>query len=620
MIGAIYRGRIIPGHICSMALPLLALRDVHLTFGATPLLTGADLAVHAGERLCLVGRNGSGKSTLMKIAAGQIEADKGERFVQPGTTIRYLPQEPDLSRYTSVLNYVEGGLEEGDDPHTAKIYLQALGLSGDEPTTNLSGGEARRAALVRVLASEPDILLLDEPTNHLDLPAIEWLERELKSLKSAIVMISHDRRFLENLSRNTLWVDRGKTRHLAKSFAEFEDWRDKLIAEEELDAHKLDRKIVREEHWVTHGVSGRRKRNMKRLGDLANLRKQRAERMKPTADIIISVAGAGASGKLVARVENVSKAYGDTVLVKDFSTRIARGERLGLVGPNGVGKTTLVRLITGDLEPDSGTVTMGANVEMLVIEQKRDRLKPDMTVKDALTGGGTDVVAIGDTRKHFMAYMKDFLFLPEQAGTTVRALSGGERGRLVMAMQLRHPSNLLVLDEPTNDLDLETLDLLQETIAEYEGTVIVVSHDRDFLDRVCTSIIVPEGEGRWVEYAGGYLDMLSQRGGNPFAAPKRERASLDRTSTVPKKARDKPSAVKMTFKHKHALENLPGEIEALEQDIKKLNDALAEPGLFEANPARFDKLVKTLAGRQAALDAAEEQWMELEMMREEMED
>lgn len=604
-----------------MAPPLLALRDIKLTFGSTPLLTGADMAVHARERLCLVGRNGSGKSTLLKIAAGEIEQDSGDRFFQPGTTVRYLPQEPDFSEFATVADYVNAGLEEADDPYRAQMCLDALGLTGDEPTANLSGGEARRAALARVLAPEPDILLLDEPTNHLDLPAIEWLENELKSLRSAIVLISHDRRFLENLSRSTLWVDRGQTRLLDQSFASFEDWRDTLLEQEELDAHKLDRKIVREEHWVTHGVSGRRKRNMKRLGDLGKLREQRADRIKPTGGVSITVADGETSGKLVARVEKISKSYGDRLLIDDFSTRIARGDRIGFVGPNGVGKTTLVNMLTGKLEPDSGNVKLGSNVDMLVIDQKRVALDPTATVKDTLTGGGTDVVAIGDTRKHVMAYMKDFLFLPEQAGTAVSRLSGGERGRLMLAMHLRHPSNLLVLDEPTNDLDLETLDLLQEMIADYVGTVLVVSHDRDFLDRVCTSVIAPapKGHGEWIEYAGGYSDMVSQRGAKPAARAGISRESGTSGSASAGKSVAKPSSSKMSFKDKHALETLPKEMEKLEGDIAKVNKALAEAGLFEKNPKRFNQLVKLLEKTQSELDGVEERWLELETMREELE-
>jgi len=602
-----------------MAPPLLTLRDIHLTFGSTPLLCGAELAVHERERLCLVGRNGSGKSTLLKVAAGLVEADEGERFFQPGTTVEYLPQEPDLSGFETVAGYVESGFGEGTDPHRATLYLQALQLTGREQVAHLSGGEARRAALVRTLALEPDILLLDEPTNHLDMPAIEWLEGELSSLRSALVLISHDRRFLDNLSRTTLWIDRGRCKLLDKGFSHFEEWRDRLLAQEELDAHKLDRKIVREEHWVTHGVSGRRKRNMKRLGDLAGLRKQRAERMKPVGDVSATVAAADVSGKLVARVESISKAFDGRLLVKDFSTRIARGERLGIVGPNGAGKTTLVNLLTGALQPDKGTVKEGANIQMLVVDQKRSALDPETSVKDALTGGGSDLVRIGDTTKHVMAYMKDFLFLPEQAGTPLHVLSGGERGRLSLAMQLRHPSNLLVLDEPTNDLDLETLDLLQEMIADYDGTVIVVSHDRDFLDRICTSVVAPQGGGIWVEYAGGYSDMLLQRDGTPFAARAAGAARAAETVQRKDRARAPKTTSKLSFKDQHALENLPGQIEKHEQDIAKINTALCEPNLFERDAKRFNQLVKLLEKTQVALAADEERWMELEMRREEIE-
>ena len=604
-----------------MAPPLLALRDIHLTFGATPLLTGADMIVGSRERLCLVGRNGSGKSTLLKIAAGHVEMDQGERFLQPGTTVRYLPQEPDLGGSATVLDYVLSGLEEGDDPHRANLLLDALGLPPTLATDNLSGGEARRAALARALAPEPDILLLDEPTNHLDLPATEWLESELRNVRSAIVLISHDRRFLENLTSTTLWVDRGTTRPLNQGFGAFEDWRDKLIEEDSLNAHKLDRKIVREEHWVTHGVSGRRKRNMKRLGDLADLRKKREEWKKPTSNVSISVAEAESSGKLVARVEGISKGYGERTLVRDFSMRMARGERVGIVGPNGVGKTTLVRMMTGDLQPDEGRVLHGANLEMLVIDQKRAELQSDMSVRDALTGGGTDVVAIGDTRKHVMAYMKDFLFLPEQAGTPVHALSGGERGRLLLAMRLRHPSNFLVLDEPTNDLDLETLDLLQEMIADYVGTVLVVSHDRDFLDRVCTSVIAPEGGGKWIEYAGGYSDMISQRraGANASASGDKDKAGKGADRAGSKKPASPKAKAKLSFTDQHALDTLPARIEKLEEELARINAALARPGLFEEEPRRFNQLAKLLDGTQAKLEEAEQQWLTLEELREELE-
>ncbi|MBT7664806.1 MAG: ABC-F family ATP-binding cassette domain-containing protein, partial [Rhodospirillaceae bacterium] len=370
-----------------MAPPILILRDIDLSFGGTPLLEGAALSVSPGERPCLVGRNGSGKSTLLKIAAGMIEADDGERFVQPGVTMRYLPQEPDLSAYNDVLSYVQAGLAPGDDGHRAIYLLQQLGLKGDEAPAHLSGGETRRAALARVLAPEPDILMLDEPTNHLDLPAIEWLETELRSLRSAIVMVSHDRRFLSNLSRATVWLNLGETRTLNRGFAEFEAWRDELLQQEEDEQHKLDRKIVREEHWLTYGVTARRKRNQRRLRDLQGLRQARRERPRQAGDVRLSVTESGLSGKLVAEAKNISKSYDDTPIVADFSTRIQRGDRVGIVGPNGAGKTTLLNMLTGALEPDTGSIRLGANLAIATLDQRRESLDPNATLSEALTGG-----------------------------------------------------------------------------------------------------------------------------------------------------------------------------------------------------------------------------------------
>ncbi|MEM9279910.1 MAG: ABC-F family ATP-binding cassette domain-containing protein, partial [Pseudomonadota bacterium] len=498
-----------------MSAPILFLDDIYLNFGGTPLLEGADLVVHAGDRICLVGRNGSGKSTLMKIAAGLVEPDKGERFLQPGTTVHYLPQDPDLQDHETVGAYVDAGLGPHDDPHAARLLLEELGMSPELGTENMSGGETRRAALVRALAKQPEILFLDEPTNHLDLPVIEWLEGRLQSLRSAIVMISHDRRFLETLSRQTVWMDRGQSRMLNKGFSAFEDWRDEVLEHEETDRHKLSRKIVREEHWITHGVSGRRKRNMRRVKELAGLRQTKANEQKVQGGVNITMAEGESSGKLVAKLFGINKSFGENQIVKDLSLIISRNDRLGIVGPNGSGKTTLIKLITGDLKADSGNVKLGANLETLLIDQKREILDPDWTLKDALTDGRGDSVVIGEETKYVYSYMKDFLFLPEQARTPIHALSGGERARLTLARGLRTPSNFLILDEPTNDLDLETLDLLQEFLADYPGTVLLVSHDRDFLDRVCTSVLVSEGNGRWNEYAGGYSDMLAQRGSAP---------------------------------------------------------------------------------------------------------
>jgi ATP-binding cassette subfamily F protein uup len=598
------------------AAPILALQQIRLTLGSTQLLDGTGLALLPGEKIALVGRNGSGKSTLLKVAAGAIEADGGVRFVQPGVTIRYLPQEPDLSGFATTLAYVEDGLEAGDDHYRATYLLNALGLSGSEEPARLSGGEARRAALAKVLAPEPDILLLDEPTNHLDLPAIEWLEAELNTLRSALVIVSHDRRFLADLTQATVWLDRGVTRRLDKGFGAFEAWRDSVLEEEELAAHKLDRKIVREEHWLTYGVSARRKRNVRRLEGLHNLRQERRELKRAVGNVAISVAEADSSGKLVIEARGIEKRFGARAIVSDFTTRILRGDRVGIIGANGAGKTTLLRMLTGELQPDAGSVRLGSNLEIATLDQRRARLDPDTTLKEALTGGGSDTLVINGSPKHVMGYMKDFLFTPEQGRTAVGKLSGGERGRLALARALALPSNLIVLDEPTNDRDLETLDLLQEMIGDYPGTVIVVSHDRDFLDRVATSVIVAEGEGRWTEYAGGYSDMVAQRG-HGVRAP--ETAARPRAEKPVAAAAVPAARQKLSFKQKHQLETLPGEMARLEAEIAALHARLADPGFYARDAAGFAVASTKLEAAQAALDAAENAWLELEELREALE-
>lgn len=602
-----------------MAPPLLILRDIQLTFGGTPLLTGAEFSVSEGERLCLVGRNGSGKSTLLKIAAGMVEADSGERFFQPGRTIRYLPQEPDLSAYTTTLDYVTEGLTDGDDPYRAQYLLDVLGLTGKEDPNSLSGGEGRRAALARTLAPEPDILLLDEPTNHLDLPAIEWLEAELKSLKSALVIISHDRRFMENLSRATVWLDRGTSRRMDKGFGSFETWRDEVLEQEELDQHKLAQKIKREEHWMTYGVTARRKRNMRRVRELADLRKQKREHRGPQGTAKLAATETETSGKLVIEAKSLSKSYGDRTIVRNFSSRIPRGDRIGLVGANGAGKTTLLKMLTGELAPDTGSIKLGTNLEMVTLDQKRENLNPEDTLSSVLTGGGGDTVVIGDETKHVIGYMKDFLFSPEQARTPVGALSGGERARVMLARALANRSNLMVLDEPTNDLDLETLDLLQELLADYKGTALIVSHDRDFLDRVATSVIVSEGDGLWREYAGGYSDMLFQRGEGVTA---RSATSQSTTKKGKSSGGAQPSAKsgsksKLSFTQQHLLKTLPKTVENLEKKLARLQTEMADPGLYSANPDKFAKISARITDLTNEKNTAEEQWLELELLNEE---
>ncbi|HRK19297.1 MAG TPA: ATP-binding cassette domain-containing protein, partial [Hyphomicrobiaceae bacterium] len=482
-------------------------------------------------------------------------------------------------------------------------------------------GEARRVAIARALAGEPDVLLLDEPTNHLDLPAILWLEKELAGLRSAIVVISHDRRFLETLSRSTVWLDRGITRRLEQGFAAFEGWRDTVLEEEELERHKLDRKIAREQQWMHGGVTARRKRNVRRVRELADLRRQVRDAREVTGNVVMTTTEAESSGKRVIEVENLTKSFGGPPIVDRLSLRIDRGDRLGIIGPNGAGKTTLVKLLTGALEPESGVVRLGTNIEMLTLDQKRDELDPEWTLVDALTGGRGDQVIVNGQPRHVVGYMRDFLFQSDQARTPVRVLSGGERARLMLARALLKPANLLVLDEPTNDLDLETLDLLQEMLAAFDGTIILVSHDRDFLDRVVTSTLAFEGDGRWIEYAGGYNDMLAQRGTD--LAPSRKAA--DKPS---KEARSRPAATatepatkrKLSFKEKHALETLPARIEKLEADAVRLEKVLADPELYTRDRTRFETVTAELAAVKAKQAEAEDQWLALELLRTELEE
>jgi len=600
-----------------MVAPLLHLTNIKLSFGNTQLLDGAELSVGPRDRLCLVGRNGSGKSTLLKIAAGLVEADSGSRFAQPGATVRYLPQEPDLSGFASTLAYVQAGLVEGDDPNRAFYLLGSLGLSGEELPANLSGGEARRAALARVLAPRPDVLLLDEPTNHLDLPAIEWLESELAGMAGALELISHDRRFLETLGRATVWLDRGETHRLEKGFAHFEAWRDEKLAQEETERHKLERRIAEEEHWVRYGVTARRKRNVGRLERLRGMRKERREQLRQLGTVKLDVAEGAGSGTKVIDAKGVGFAFGtpdgQREIVRDFTLRIHRGNRIGVVGPNGVGKTTLLRLLTGELQPQKGNVKLGQGLLMATLDQGRSKLHPEQSLAAAVTDGSGDTVMVAGKPRNVMSYLQDFLFSPAQARTPVKVLSGGERARLLLAKLFATPSNFLVLDEPTNDLDLETLDLLEEVIADYPGTALIVSHDRDFLDRVATQIVAAEGDGRFMEYAGGYSDMLTQKGVTEPAktakAPKKEAAERPR--------KDRPA--KMNFSDAHALKTLPDKIVAAEAEIAALEQKLSDAGLYARDPGRFAELSAKLVELRGVKDADEERWLALEMLREELE-
>lgn len=600
-----------------MAKLLLNLQDIQLTFGGKPVLEGAELMLADDERMCLVGRNGSGKSTLLKIAAGLVEPDGGERWLQPGTTVRYLPQEPDFGNFATVLEYVEAGLGPTDNPYRCKHYLNELGLTGDEKPATLSGGEMRRAALARTLAPDPDILLLDEPTNHLDLPAIEWLESELKSSRAAFILISHDRRFLEALSNRTIWLDRGTSKRMDRGFSEFEAWRDQVLEQEEIEQQKLAQRIATEEHWMRYGVTARRKRNMRRVGLLSTLRKERREHVGNLGNVRLTASSGDASGRLVVEAKKISKSFGERAIVSNLDLLMLRGDRLGIVGPNGAGKTTLIKMLTGAMEPDSGSVRLGTNLQVVTLDQSRQSLDPNTLLADVITAGRGQSVTINGETRHVASYMKDFLFRPEQARTPVSVLSGGERARLILARELAKPSNFLVLDEPTNDLDLETLDLLQEMLGDYQGTILLVSHDRDFLDRVATSILMFEGDGKWTEYAGGYSDMVAQRGAGVNA--RSVKVAVSERAPSPAQPAKPQARRKLTFKDKHALETLPAKMASLHDEIAKLETKLADPELFARDPKAFEKAMTRHQKSKAEITQAEEQWLELEMLKEELE-
>ncbi|RVU38591.1 ATP-binding cassette domain-containing protein [Hwanghaeella grinnelliae] len=610
-----------------MSPPILHLRDIHITFGGTPLLTGAELAVEEGARVCLVGRNGSGKSTLLKVAAGLLDPDGGEVFRQPGTTVAFLPQEPDFTGYATAYDYVAAGFVEGHDPHPGRVILEALGLTGDEDPATFSGGEARRCALARVLGPEPDILLLDEPTNHLDLSAIEWLEQELRGLRSAIVLISHDRRVLDTLSRETVWLYQGVSRKLDKGFKHFEDWRDTLVEQMEQEKHKLDRKFLREMEWLRRGVTARRKRNQGRLRALNGIREEKRNRKKVPGAAQMKAAEGQTSGKLVAEMKGVTKSFDGRAVIRDLDLRVQRGDRVGIVGPNGAGKTTLLKTLLGDLQPDSGVVRLGANLQIITLDQSRESLKPTWTLAEAITHGGGETVSVGGETKHVMGYLQDFLFSPEQVRTPISRLSGGERGRLMLARALAQPSNLMILDEPTNDLDLETLDLLQEMIGDYAGTVILVSHDRDFLDRTVSNVLFSTGDGVWTEYAGGYSDMAAQRLAARRVAAQTETEGGGQPgksdAKKDKNAQGKPVQTgakrKLSFNQQHALKTLPDRVAKTQTEVARLQDVLADPGLYANDPKRYETTATALGQKQAELEQLEEEWLELEILREEIE-
>ena len=591
--------------------PLLQLNDISLTFGGDPIFADLSLVVHEGDRVALVGRNGSGKSTLMKVMAGLVEPDRGQRILPPGITVGYMEQDPDFAGFATLGDYATSGFDPAE-AWKVEAAAEGLKLRLDASPDAASGGERRRAALAKLLAEAPELMLLDEPTNHLDIEAIAWLENQLKETRAGYVLISHDRAFLNALTRATLWIDRGQVRRNEQGFAHFEDWRDKTWAEEDLYRHKLDRKIKAEARWAVEGISARRKRNMGRVRALQDLRAERAAMIRRQGTAAMQLDSGPTSGKKVIEVEGLTKSFGDKPILKGLDITIQRGDRVAFVGPNGVGKTTVIKMLLGQEAPDTGRVKLGTNLEVAVFDQTRAQLDPDMSLWDSLTGdpsmrvgGRADQVMVRGTPKHVVAYLKDFLFDDAQARAPVRSLSGGEKARLLLAKLMAKESNLLVLDEPTNDLDIETLDLLQELLDTYDGTVLLVSHDRDFLDRVATTTIAMEGNGSATVYAGGWTDYLAQRG---------EDEEKPQKAREVKGVKEKPKAEKksgLSFTEKHRLDELPKVMDRLTAEIGKLEELLADPELFTKQPIKFQKATDALVERQDALAAAEEEWLEL---------
>jgi ATP-binding cassette subfamily F protein uup len=585
--------------------PIAALRGARLTFGGRPLFADIDLGIGRGERVALVGANGSGKSTILKILAGSMEIDAGSRFLQPGLRVGVLAQEPDFGGFANLADFVAA---DGASDHRVAALLDRLSLDGSRDPAGLSGGESRRAALARALAGDPDLLLLDEPTNHLDLPTIEWLEEMLLGFQGALLFISHDRAFLTKLSTRVLWLERGRLHELDAGFARFEAWSQELIEREEREAQRLEKRIATEQYWYLRGVTARRSRNEGRRRRLQALRAERASRILRPGRAKLAAEAAPAGGQLVIEATDLAKSFGERVLLKDFSTRIMRGDRIGIIGPNGAGKTTLLKLLLGEIKPDSGSLRHGTNLIPAYFDQKRAPLAEDATLWETLAPAGGDSIMVRGAQKHVVAYLRDFLFDERQALMPVSRLSGGERARLLLARLFAAPSNLLIMDEPTNDLDLETLDLLEEVLDDYDGTVLLVSHDRDFLDRLVTSVIVMAGDGSAVEHAGGYSDL--PRPESPKSATARApSASTERRARAPQR---------LSYKEQRELDGLPREIDRLQAELATLEKALADPGLYGRDRAGYEAKAARLATAKQALGQAEERWLELEHKREEL--
>lgn len=595
--------------------PIYTIRGAKLSFGLNPLFTDVDLYINRGDKICLVGRNGCGKSTLLKVIAREIEPDEADFFIQPGVRIGYMPQEPDFTGFKTLREVVEAGLskEEKNQTYRADRLIEYFAINENQNPEQSSGGERRKAALARSLIGEPDILLLDEPTNHLDITTIEKLEDLIKKFSGAVIVISHDRMFLDHISQTTFWLDRGVLRRNNKGFGAFEEWEDQVIEQEIIEQKALNKKIAEETEWLHKGVTARRRRNMGRLRRLQQLRQERREQIKMTGSVNLEAETAELRSKMVIEAKHISKSFGDREIVKDFSIRVIKGNKIGIVGPNGSGKTTLIKLLTKRIEPDSGFVRIGKNLEEAYFDQNRITLDPKKTLWKTLCNEGDHIWVRGHFR-HVVAYLKDFLFKPDQAQCPVSTLSGGEKNRLMLALALAKQSNFLVLDEPTNDLDMDTLDLLQEVLDDYEGTILIVSHDRDFMDKVATSLIYMRGDGTVYEHVGSYSELLEKLKGIPLKTDNRKQNTKEEP-----KIREKNKTLKLSYKEQYMLENLPKEIEKLGEENKAIEVALGNANLYTDDPQKFDELTSKLAANKENLEKMENQWLEVQMKADELE-
>lgn len=590
--------------------PIYTIKNAHLQFGERPLFTGLELYLTKGRKYCLVGRNGSGKSTLLKVIAGKTEADNAETFLQPGTAISYMAQEDDLTGFATLRDVVLSGLGEhqADSAYKADILIERLEIAGNADPRTASGGERKKAALARALVNDPNILLLDEPTNHLDITTIEKLEEMISKFSGALIVISHDRAFLKHVCDGIIWLDRGIARTLNKKFDAFEDWRDAVYEQEEAEQNRLNKKIESETRWLHKGVTARRKRNQGRLHRLYDLRNERRDQIKKTGSVDLNIDGGVIQSKLIIEAKHLSKSFNGRPIVNDFSLRVMQGNKIGVIGANGAGKTTLIKLLTGRLAPDSGYARLAKTTQEVYFDQNRAVLDPTKTLKETLCLDGGDHVFVKGEPRHVYSYLKDFLFSPAQANTPVSVLSGGEKNRLILARDLAKPSNFLVLDEPTNDLDMDTLDLLQDALETYKGTVLIVSHDRDFLDNTATSLLYMAGDGSVVEYVDSCTHLLEK-----IKEREKEKKNVPTVKEpVKKESRsERPKAIRLSYNDKRALERLPGEIAELEQQIKAMEEKLADPDFYAQSPAEFEQTAAKLEQSKTLLDEKETRWLEL---------